>query len=145
MRSALLLAAILVLSLARGAVCKKSQEQMVPDRSHKEVKYSSSWTYPGKVRGNVMGAVLPKAKLPDINQLLKTLSGSGSVSVDELLKTLGKASKDPKTLSLFQKRDMHDFFVGLMGKRNIQPDTPIDVNQENVRSFGSLKYPPNVE
>lgn len=61
MRSALLLAAILVLSLARGAVCKKSQEQMVPDRSHKEVKYSSSWTYPGKVRGNVMGAVLPKA------------------------------------------------------------------------------------
>ncbi|XP_006909046.1 tachykinin-3 [Pteropus alecto] len=132
MRSALLLAAILVLSLARGAVCKKSQEQMVPDRSHKEVKYSSSRTYPGK-------------KLPDINQLLKTLSSSGSVSVDELLKTLGKASKDPKTLSLFQKRDMHDFFVGLMGKRNIQPDTPIDVNQENVRSFGSLKYPPSVE
>ncbi|XP_016021179.1 tachykinin-3 isoform X2 [Rousettus aegyptiacus] len=120
MRSALLLAAILVLSLARGAVCKKSQEQMVPEGSHKE-------------------------KLPDINQLLKTLSGSGSVSVDELLRTLGKASKEPKTLSLFQKRDMHDFFVGLMGKRNIHSDTPIAVNQENVRSFGSLKYPPNVE
>nr|KAF6498092.1 tachykinin precursor 3 [Rousettus aegyptiacus] len=102
MRSALLLAAILVLSLARGAVCKKSQEQMVPEGSHKE-------------------------KLPDINQLLKTLSGSGSVSVDELLRTLGKASKEPKTLSLFQKH------------------TPIAVNQENVRSFGSLKYPPNVE
>lgn len=61
MRSALLLAGILVLSLAPGAFCKKSQEWMVPDGGHKEVKYSSSWTYPGKVRGNVMGAVLPKA------------------------------------------------------------------------------------
>lgn len=35
-------------------------------------------------------------KLPDINQLLKTLSGSDPVSVDELLKTLGKASKGRK-------------------------------------------------
>ncbi|XP_016021177.1 tachykinin-3 isoform X1 [Rousettus aegyptiacus] len=136
MRSALLLAAILVLSLARGAVCKKSQEQMVPEGSHKEPR--DVWTLERE-------APLRFKKLPDINQLLKTLSGSGSVSVDELLRTLGKASKEPKTLSLFQKRDMHDFFVGLMGKRNIHSDTPIAVNQENVRSFGSLKYPPNVE
>ncbi|XP_024431957.1 tachykinin-3 [Desmodus rotundus] len=120
MRRALLLAVILVLSLALGAVCEESQEQVVPRGGRRE-------------------------KFPDINQLLKTLSGSGSVSVDELLKTLGKASKDPKKLSLLQKRDMHDFFVGLMGKRNIQPDTPIGVNQENVPGFGSLKYPRNVE
>ncbi|KAF5927626.1 hypothetical protein HPG69_000530 [Diceros bicornis minor] len=40
---------------------------------------------------------------------------------------------------------MRDFFARLMGKRNIQPDTPIDVNQENIPSFGTLKYPPNVE
>ncbi|XP_019513116.1 PREDICTED: tachykinin-3 isoform X3 [Hipposideros armiger] len=120
MRSALLLAAMLALSLAPGAVCEESQEQTVPRGVRNE-------------------------KVPDINQLLKTLSGSGSVSVDELLKSLGKAGQDPKKLSLFQKRDMHDFFVGLMGKRNIQPDSPIDVNQENVPSFGSLKYPTNVE
>ncbi|XP_036108269.1 tachykinin-3 [Molossus molossus] len=120
MRSALLLAAVLALSLALGAVCEGSQEQVVRSGGRRE-------------------------KVPDINQLLKTLSGSGSVSVDELLKTLGRASKDPKKLSLLQKRDMHDFFVGLMGRRNIQPDTPIDVNQENVPSSGSHKYPPDVE
>ncbi|XP_019597865.1 tachykinin-3 isoform X2 [Rhinolophus sinicus] len=136
MRSALLLAAILALSLAQGAVCEESQEQMVPRGGRKEPR--DVWTL-DRV------APLRFKKVPDINQLLKTLSGSGSVSVDELLKTLGKASQDPKKLSLFQKRDMHDFFVGLMGKRNIQPDSPIDVNQENVPSFGSLKYPTNVE
>ncbi|XP_019597862.1 tachykinin-3 isoform X1 [Rhinolophus sinicus] len=137
MRSALLLAAILALSLAQGAVCEESQEQMVPRGGRKE-QPRDVWTL-DRV------APLRFKKVPDINQLLKTLSGSGSVSVDELLKTLGKASQDPKKLSLFQKRDMHDFFVGLMGKRNIQPDSPIDVNQENVPSFGSLKYPTNVE
>nr|KAF6453992.1 tachykinin precursor 3 [Molossus molossus] len=102
MRSALLLAAVLALSLALGAVCEGSQEQVVRSGGRRE-------------------------KVPDINQLLKTLSGSGSVSVDELLKTLGRASKDPKKLSLLQKH------------------TPIDVNQENVPSSGSHKYPPDVE
>ncbi|XP_066110981.1 tachykinin-3 isoform X2 [Saccopteryx bilineata] len=119
MRSTLLLAAILALSLALEAVCEESQEQMVPLRGRREV--------------------------PDINQLLKTLTSSGPVSADELLKTLGKALKGPKKRSLLQKRDMHDFFVGLMGKRNTQPDTPVDVNQEIVPSFGSLDYPRNVE
>ncbi|XP_054436229.1 tachykinin-3 [Pteronotus mesoamericanus] len=136
MRSALLLAAILALSLALGAVCEGSQEQVVPRGGRRELR--DLWTLERE-------APLRFKKFPDINQLLKTLSGSGSVSVDDLLKTLGKASKDPKKLSFLQKRDMHDFFVGLMGKRNIQPDVPIDVNQENIPSFGSLKYPPNVE
>ncbi|XP_045685807.1 tachykinin-3 isoform X2 [Phyllostomus hastatus] len=102
MRSALLLAVILALSLALGAVCEESQEQVVPRGGRRE-------------------------KFPDINQLLKTLSGSGSVSVDELLKTLGKAGKDPKKLSLLQKH------------------TPIGVNRESVPGFGSLEYPRNVE
>ncbi|KAM8802076.1 tachykinin-3 isoform 2-T2 [Rhynchonycteris naso] len=122
MRSTLLLAAILAFSVALEAVCEESQEQMVPHRGRREV--------------------------PDINQLLQTLTSSGPVSVDELLKTLGKALKDPKKQSLLQKRDMHDFFVGLMGKRNTQPDTPIDAidaNQGIVPSFGSLNYPRNVE
>lgn len=42
MRSALLLAAILALSLARGAVCEESQEQMVPGGGRKEVRYPCS-------------------------------------------------------------------------------------------------------
>ncbi|XP_016079914.1 PREDICTED: tachykinin-3 isoform X2 [Miniopterus natalensis] len=119
MQRALLLAAILALSLALGGVCEESQEQVVPGRDHREV--------------------------PDINQLLKTLSETGYFSVDDLLKFLGKANNAAEKLPLFQKRDMHDFFVGLMGKRNIQPDTPIDVKQQNVPSFGSPKYPRNVE
>uniref|UniRef100_A0A5F5PQY8 Neuromedin-K n=1 Tax=Equus caballus TaxID=9796 RepID=A0A5F5PQY8_HORSE len=77
--------------------------------------------------------------------LLRRLYDSRSVSLDGLLKMLSQASVDPKESSLPQKRDMHDFFVGLMGKRNIQPDTPVDVNQENIPSFGTLKYPPNAE
>ncbi|XP_066225566.1 tachykinin-3-like isoform X4 [Saccopteryx leptura] len=92
-----------------------------------------------------LNTLLSEIKVPDINQLLKTLTSSGPVSVDELLKTLGKALKGPKKRLLLQKRDMHDFFVGLMGKRNTQPDTPIDVNQEIVPSFGSLDYPRSVE
>lgn len=51
MRSALLLAAILALSLAQGAVCEESQEQMVPRGGRKEVRYPSSWACPGRVLG----------------------------------------------------------------------------------------------
>lgn len=58
MRSALLLAAILALSLAQGAVCEESQEQMVPRGGRKEVRYPSSWACPGRVLGNIMRAAL---------------------------------------------------------------------------------------
>ncbi|KAI5759436.1 TAC3 [Gulo gulo luscus] len=126
MRRALLLAAILAISLAYslGAVCEDSQEQVVPAGGHNK-KASDLYHLPPS--------------------LLRKLYDSRSVSLDGLLKMLSKASVDPKESSLPQKRDMHDFFVGLMGKRNIQPDTSIDVNQENVPSFGTLKYPPSVE
>ncbi|XP_024592485.1 tachykinin-3 [Neophocaena asiaeorientalis asiaeorientalis] len=125
MRSALLFAVILALSLARslGAVCEESQEQVVPGGSHSK-KDSNLYQLPPS--------------------LLRRLYDSRSVSLDGLLKMLSKASVGPKE-SLPQKRGMHDFFVGLMGKRNIQPDNPIDVNQENVPSFGTFKYPSNVE
>ncbi|XP_043420459.1 tachykinin-3 isoform X2 [Prionailurus bengalensis] len=125
MRSALLFAAILAISLAHGlgAVCEDSQEQVVPGGGHNKD--------------------LDLYQLPP--SLLRKLYDSRSVSLDGLLKMLSKASVDPKELPLPQKRDMHDFFVGLMGKRNSQPDTSIDVNQENVPSFGTLKYPPSVE
>ncbi|ERE90602.1 myosin-Ia [Cricetulus griseus] len=61
--------------------------------------------------------------------LLRRLYDSRSVSLEGLLKVLSKASMG----------DMHDFFVGLMGKRNSQPDTPTDVVEENTPSFGTLK------
>ncbi|XP_058413436.1 tachykinin-3 [Diceros bicornis minor] len=126
MQIALLFTAILAFSLAQsfGAVCEESQEQVVPGEGHGK---KDSYLY----------------QLPP--SLLRRLYDSRSVSLDGLLKMLSKASVDPKGSSLPQKRDMHDFFVGLMGKRNIQPDTPIDVNQENIPSFGTLKYPSNVE
>ncbi|XP_021542952.1 tachykinin-3 isoform X2 [Neomonachus schauinslandi] len=125
MRKALLSAAILAISLAYsfGAVCEDSQEQVVPGGGHN--KDSDLYQLP--------------------SSLLRKLYDGRSVSLDGLLKMLSKASMDPKESPLPQKRDMHDFFVGLMGKRNIQPDTSIDVNQENVPSFGTLKYPPSVE
>ncbi|XP_022378795.1 tachykinin-3 isoform X1 [Enhydra lutris kenyoni] len=126
MRRALLFAAILAISLADslGAVCEDSLEQVVPAGGHNKKD-------------------LDLYHLP--SSLLRKLYDSRSVSLDGLLKMLSKASVDPKESSLPQKRDMHDFFVGLMGKRNIQPDTSTDVNQENVPSFGTLKYPPSVE
>ncbi|XP_035950467.1 tachykinin-3 isoform X6 [Halichoerus grypus] len=125
MRRALLFAAILAISLAYsfGAVCEASQEQVVPGGGHN--KDSDLYQLP--------------------SSLLRKLYDGRSVSLDGLLKMLSKASVDPEELPLPQKRDMHDFFVGLMGKRNIQPDASIDVNQENVPSFGTLKYPPSVE
>ncbi|XP_040347601.1 tachykinin-3 isoform X2 [Herpailurus yagouaroundi] len=125
MRSALLFAATLAISLVHGlgAVCEDSREQVVPGGGHNKD--------------------LDLYQLPP--SLLRKLYDSRSVSLDGLLKMLSKASVDPKELPLPQKRDMHDFFVGLMGKRNSQPDTSIDVNQENVPSFGTLKYPHSVE
>ncbi|KAM9230084.1 tachykinin-3 [Dugong dugon] len=121
-----LFVAILALSLIQNcmAVCEKPQEQAVPagGRSKKD---SDLYQLPPS--------------------LLWRLLDSRSVSLEGLLKMLSKASVGPKESSLPQKRDMHDFFVGLMGKRNIQPDTPTDVNQENVPSCGSLKYPSNAE
>ncbi|XP_010803424.1 tachykinin-3 isoform X2 [Bos indicus] len=125
MRSTLLFAVILALSSARslGAVCEESQEQVVPGGGHS--KDSNLYQLPPS--------------------LLRRLYDSRVVSLDGLLKMLSKASVGPKESPLPQKRDMHDFFVGLMGKRNLQPDTPVDINQENIPSFGTFKYPPSVE
>ncbi|XP_040088938.1 tachykinin-3 isoform X2 [Oryx dammah] len=125
MRRALLFAAVLALSLARtfGAVCEESQERVGPGEGHS--KDSNLYQLPPS--------------------LLRRLYDSRVVSLDGLLKMLSKASVGPKESPLPQKRDMHDFFVGLMGKRNLQPDTPVDINQENIPSFGTFKYPPSVE
>ncbi|XDA74672.1 hypothetical protein R6Z07F_004895 [Ovis aries] len=102
MRSALLFAVILALSLARsfGAVCEESQEHVGPGGGHSK-KDSNLYQLPPS--------------------LLRRLYDSRVVSLDGLLKMLSKASVGPKESPLPQKRDMHDFFVGLMGKRNLQP------------------------
>nr|XP_048274756.1 tachykinin-3 [Myodes glareolus] len=119
MRIAMLFAATLLLCLACsfGAVCEESQGQVAPAGRHSE----DSGLY----------------QLPQ--SLLRRLYDSRSVSLEGLLKALSKASAGPKETSLPQKRDMHDFFVGLMGKRNSQPDTHTDVAEENTPSFGTLK------
>nr|XP_010944579.1 tachykinin-3 isoform X1 [Camelus bactrianus]XP_010989279.1 tachykinin-3 isoform X1 [Camelus dromedarius]XP_010989280.1 tachykinin-3 isoform X1 [Camelus dromedarius] len=126
MRSTLLFAVILALSLAWsfGAVCEESQEQVVPGGGHSKKDASLHQLPPS---------------------LLRRLTDSRLVSLNGLLGVLSRAGTGPKESPLPQKRDMHDFFVGLMGKRNVQPDTPIDVNQENVPSFGTFKYPPSAE
>ncbi|PNI39372.1 TAC3 isoform 7 [Pan troglodytes] len=98
MRIMLLFTAILAFSLAQsfGAVCKEPQEEVVPGggRSKRD---------------------------PDLYRLLQRLFKSHS-SLEGLLKALSQASTDPKESTSPEKRDMHDFFVGLMGKRSVQPE-----------------------
>ncbi|XP_052021190.1 tachykinin-3 [Apodemus sylvaticus] len=117
MRSAMLFAAVLALSSLAwtfGAVCEEPQGQ-----------------------GGRLSKDSDLYQLPP--SLLRRLYDSRPVSLEGLLKVLSKASMGPKETSLPQKRDMHDFFVGLMGKRNSQPDTPTEVVEENTPSFGVLK------
>ncbi|XP_012587736.1 PREDICTED: tachykinin-3 [Condylura cristata] len=125
MRGSLLLAVILALSLAqsRGAVCEEPRAPGGPGGGHRK-KEPESYQLP-----------LPWPRRPD---------GSRPVSLEGLLRMLSKASVDRKESLPPQKRDMHDFFVGLMGKRNIRAGTRtlVDVNQEAVPSFGTLKSPP---
>ncbi|XP_069347821.1 tachykinin-3 [Eulemur rufifrons] len=108
MRSTLLFTTILALSLAQsfGAVCEESQEQVVPSGGHSK-KDSNLYQLPP-------------------SSLLRKLYDGHSVSLEELLKVLSKASLDPKESSLPQKH------------------TPA-VNQKNVPSFGTLKYSPDAE
>ncbi|XP_068937571.1 tachykinin-3 [Petaurus breviceps papuanus] len=126
MRTTLLLMAILVLGVGRScqAVCEESQEQ-------------------GALGGDHGKKVLDLYQLPP--SLLRRLYNSRSLSLDGLLRLLSKTSVDPKETMDFQKRDMHDFFVGLMGKRNIQSEPPVEVNQEIFPGFGDPKYSTNSE
>ncbi|KAM7328265.1 hypothetical protein ACRRTK_012357 [Alexandromys fortis] len=152
MRSAMLFAAILVLCFAGsfGAVCEESQGQVAPAGRHSEVRClltGSSTSEESRWMGVDLGPQLLSAPLSHKDSglyqlpqsLLRKLYDSRSVSLEGLLKVLSKASAGPKETSLPQKRDMHDFFVGLMGKRNSQPDTHTDVAEENTPSFGTLK------
>ncbi|XP_023066504.1 tachykinin-3 isoform X2 [Piliocolobus tephrosceles] len=63
---------------------------------------------------------------PDLYQLLQRLFKSHS-SLEGLLKAMSQASTDPKESTSPEKH------------------SPTDVNQENIPSFGTLKYPPRAE
>ncbi|XP_044535127.1 tachykinin-3 [Gracilinanus agilis] len=117
----LLLMAILVVSVGRSchAVCEESKEQ-------------------GAFGGGHSKKVLDLYQLPP--SLLRRLYNSRSLSLDGLLRLLSKTSVDSKESMDYQKRDMHDFFVGLMGKRNIKAEPPMEVNQGNFPGFGDPKY-----
>uniref|UniRef100_A0A8C2SGE3 Tachykinin 3 n=1 Tax=Capra hircus TaxID=9925 RepID=A0A8C2SGE3_CAPHI len=84
MRSALLFAVILALSLARsfGAVCEESQEHVGPGGGHSK-KDSNLYQLPPS--------------------LLRRLYDSRVISLDGLLKMLSKASVGPKESPLPQK------------------------------------------
>ncbi|XP_032994310.1 tachykinin-3 isoform X2 [Lacerta agilis] len=67
--------------------------------------------------------------------LLRRLYDGQGISYEALLRLSGKE----------EVRDMHDFFVGLMGKRTTEPDNPTDVNKGTLTGFGDLKYSLNAE
>uniref|UniRef100_A0A670KES8 Uncharacterized protein n=1 Tax=Podarcis muralis TaxID=64176 RepID=A0A670KES8_PODMU len=77
--------------------------------------------------------------------LLRRLYDGQGISYEALLRLSGKEEVNPQALASSQKRDMHDFFVGLMGKRTTEPDNPTDVNKGTLTGFGDLKYSLNAE
>ncbi|KAJ6658063.1 hypothetical protein lerEdw1_001539 [Lerista edwardsae] len=82
-------------------------------------------------------------KLPP--SLLRRLYDGQGISYEALLRLSGKEEVNPQALASSQKRDMHDFFVGLMGKRTTEPDNPTDVNKGTLPGFDDLKYLTNTE
>ncbi|XP_032067275.1 tachykinin-3 [Thamnophis elegans] len=64
--------------------------------------------------------------------LLRRLYGGQGISYEALLRLSGKEEINPQTLASSQKRDMHDFFVGLMGKRTIEPGMAISADHHKI-------------
>ncbi|XP_075759517.1 tachykinin-3 [Pelodiscus sinensis] len=98
---------------------------------------------PQTARGLQMKTSADLYKLPPA--LLRRLYDGQRVSYEALLRLAGRDEARPKVLVPPQKRDMHDFFVGLMGKRTLELDDPADGAKETAASFGDLKYSPNAE
>ncbi|XP_038609217.1 tachykinin-3 [Tachyglossus aculeatus] len=121
MRGDLLLVAMLVLAVghSRGAECEVTQDQPA-------------------LRG---GQSKKPSDLPQLPlSLLRRLYDSRAISLDGLLGLLAQTSADPKELASPQKRDMHDFFVGLMGKRRARADGDKDA----FPNFRDPKYSSSV-
>ncbi|XP_060108422.1 tachykinin-3 isoform X2 [Heteronotia binoei] len=77
--------------------------------------------------------------------LLRRLYDGQGISYEALLRLTGKEEISPQALASSQKRDMHDFFVGLMGKRTTKFDDPTEGNKGMLPGFGDLKYSSNTE
>ncbi|XP_015278209.1 PREDICTED: tachykinin-3 [Gekko japonicus] len=77
--------------------------------------------------------------------LLRRLYDGQGISYEALLRLTGKEEISPQALASSQKRDMHDFFVGLMGKRTSELDNSTEGNKETLPGFGNLKYSSNAE
>ncbi|XP_060620168.2 tachykinin-3 isoform X3 [Anolis sagrei] len=102
MKSPFVLTVLLSLLVAKlcHSYCVESQEQQPPSRI--DVKKSSD-----------------PYRLPP--SLLRRLYDGQGISYEALLRLSGKEEIAPQALASSQKRDMHDFFVGLMGKRTTEP------------------------
>uniref|UniRef100_A0A8D0BR36 Tachykinin 3 n=1 Tax=Salvator merianae TaxID=96440 RepID=A0A8D0BR36_SALMN len=126
MKSPLVLTVLVSLLVAKlcHAYCIESQEQQMP--SGIQMKKSSDLY-----------------RLPP--SLLRRLYDGQGISYEALLRLSGKEEVSPQALASSQKRDMHDFFVGLMGKRTTESDNPAEVNKGTLTGFGDLKYSPNAE
>ncbi|XP_028929843.1 tachykinin-3 [Ornithorhynchus anatinus] len=124
MRGDLLLVAIMVLAVgrSRGAECEVMQHQ------------------PEVQGGQSKPSDLPQLPL----SLLRRLYDSRAISLDGLLGLLAQTSADPRELASPQKRDMHDFFVGLMGKRRARADSPLEGDKDAFPSFRDPKYSSSV-
>ncbi|XP_077184990.1 tachykinin-3 isoform X3 [Paroedura picta] len=126
MKSSLALLVLLSLIVAKlcHAYCLGSQEQQMP--SGLQTKKS-----------------LEPYKLSP--SLLRRLYDGQGISYEALLRLTGKEEISPQALGSSQKRDMHDFFVGLMGKRTTELDNPTEGNKGTLPGFGDLKYSSNAE
>nr|XP_056723023.1 tachykinin-3 [Euleptes europaea] len=126
MKSPLVLIVLLSLVVAKlcHAYCLGSQEQQMP--SGLQTKKSTD-----------LSKVSPS--------LLRRLYDGQGISYEALLRLTGKEEISPQALAPSQKRDMHDFFVGLMGKRTTELDDPTDGNKGTLPGFGDLKYSSNAE
>ncbi|KFO24550.1 Tachykinin-3 [Fukomys damarensis] len=169
MRSTLLFATILALSLGSifGAVCEESQEQVVPSGTHgkdsglyqlppsllRRLYDSRSVSLEGLLKVLSKASMDPKESAlpqkPGVDNMPATISQPAFPKWERSLAMRKEAGVRAVGLLIGNqeepKGDMHDFFVGLMGKRNSQPDIPTDVDEENISSFGTLKYPLSAE
>ncbi|XP_065515533.1 tachykinin-3 [Lathamus discolor] len=66
----------------------------------------------------------PAQGIPDPEPVPRRARGSPGPVYAALLQLLREEDAGPPSPAALQKRDMHDFFVGLMGKRAAEPGRP---------------------
>nr|XP_008102266.1 PREDICTED: tachykinin-3 isoform X2 [Anolis carolinensis] len=136
------LLSLLVAKLCHG-YCVESQEQQLPSRI--DVKKSSD---PYRLPPSLLRRLYDGQGIS--YEALLRLSGKEEIGMFPHLTTLlvlkhfHNRQKGPQTLASSQKRDMHDFFVGLMGKRTTELDQPTE-DKGKLTDFGNIKYSKTAE